>query len=160
MGEVLEQCLDSSENESYSSSSEDLFIVSSSNSVNDSRKDGNSDGATSTSTSAQSTSTISSETRTSSAQSLLDVLKAPTRSCLSRKRAIARNPPRGKQKSQGSSANDLKSVKPAQHVKEYQDEPFTVSNCKLFCMGCREEICIKKSSIENHLRSSKHRKGK
>ena len=57
--EVLEQCLDSSNNESYSSSSENLFIVSSSKSVNDSRKDGYSDGATSTSTSAQSTSTIS-----------------------------------------------------------------------------------------------------
>ena len=36
-------------------------------------------------------------------------------------------------------------------MKEYKDEPFTVSNCKLFCVGCREEICVKKSSIENHL---------
>ena len=63
-------------------------------------------------------------------------------------------------KSRGSSDNDPKNVKPAQCVKEYQDEPFTVSNCKLFCMGCREEICVKKSSIENLLRSLKHRKGK
>ena len=116
-----------------------------------------SDGATSTSTS---TSTTSSEAQASSPQSLLDVLKAPPRSSLSRKRTIARNPPRGKRISRGSSTNDPKSVKPAQRVKEYQDESFTVSNCKLFCMGCREEICVKKSSIENHLRSLKHRKGK
>ena len=118
MEEALEQCLDSSDNESYSSSSEDLFIVSSSKSVNDSRKDGYSDGATSTSTSTQSTSTISSDTWRSSAQSLLDVLKAPTRSSLSRKRTIARNPPHGKRKSRGSFTNDPKSIKPAQSVKE------------------------------------------
>ena len=142
MEEVLEQCLDSSDNESYSSSSEDLLIFSSSKSVNDSWKDGYSDGATST----QSTSTISSETWRSSAQSLLDVLKAPTRSSLSRKRTIARNPPHGKRKSRGSFTNDPKSIKPAQSVKEYQEEPFTVSNCKLFCMGCREEICVKKAA--------------
>ena len=139
MEEVFKKCFESSDNESYGSSSEDLFIVGSSKSVNDSRKDGYSDGATSTSTS---TSTIRSETRTSSAQSLLDVLKAPTRLSLSRKHTIARNPPHGKQKSRGSSDNDPKNVKPAQCVKEYQDEPFTVSNCKLFCMGCREEMCV------------------
>ena len=50
MEEVLEKHFESSEdNESYESSSEDLFIVGSSKSVNDSRKDGYSDGATSTS---------------------------------------------------------------------------------------------------------------
>ena len=155
---MLEKCCESSDDsESYDSSSEDLFIVDNNRNDRDSRKDGYSDGATSTSTS---TSTTSSEAQTSSAQSLLDVLKAPPRSSLSRKRTIARNPPRGKRKSRGSSTNDPKSVKPAQRVKEYQDEPFTVSNCKLFCMGCREEIYVKKSSIENHLRSLKHRKGK
>ena len=39
MEEVLEKCLDSSDNESYSPSMEDLFIVSSSKSVNDSWMD-------------------------------------------------------------------------------------------------------------------------
>ena len=72
---MLKKCFESSDNESYDSSSEDLFIIGSSKLVNDSWKDGYSDGATSMSTS---TSTISSETRTSSAQSLLDVLKACT----------------------------------------------------------------------------------
>ena len=66
MEEVLEKCFKSSDNESFDSSSEDLFIVGSSKSVNDFRKDGYSGGATSTLTS---TSTINSETRTSSAQS-------------------------------------------------------------------------------------------
>ena len=45
-------------------------------------------------------------------------------------------------------------------MKEYQNEPFTVSNCKLFCKGCREEISVKNSSIENHLKSLKHLNGK
>ena len=93
--------------------------------------------------------------------SLLDVLKAPTVSDLSRKRSIARNPPCGKRRSRPRSTSfDPKNVKPSQRVKEYQDEPFTVSNCKLFCKGCREEISVKKSSIENHLKSLKHLNGK
>ena len=67
-----------------------VFIVSSSKSsqsVNDVRKDGYNDGATSTGT-------ISSNTRTSS--SALSLLKTPTQSDLSRKRVVARNLPCGK----------------------------------------------------------------
>jgi len=30
----------------------------------------------------------------------------------------------------------------------------------LFCKGCREELSTKKSSIENHLKSQKHHRGK
>jgi len=47
MEDVLEQCLDSSDGESYNSSNKDLFIVSSitsSQSVNDAQKDGYNDG--------------------------------------------------------------------------------------------------------------------
>jgi len=51
-------------------------------------------------------------------------------------------------------------LKPAQRVREYSKEPFTVSNSKLFCNGCREELCIKKSSTKNHIASAKHKKGK
>lgn len=36
-------------------------------------------------------------------------------------------------------------------------KPFIVSNCRLFCKGCREEISVKKSSIENNLKSQKHK---
>ena len=98
---------------------------------------------------------------TSSSRSLLDVLKAPTASDLSRKRFVARNPPCGKKKSHPSTASfDPANIKPSQRMKEYQNQPFTVSNCALFCKGCREELSIKKSSIENHLKSQKHRTGK
>ena len=66
MKKVLEWCFDSSDNESYNWSDEDLFIVSSSKSsqlqsVNDARKDGYNDGTTST----QSTGTTGSDTWTS-----------------------------------------------------------------------------------------------
>ena len=46
-----------------------------------------------------------------------------------------------------------------QCIKEYPNEPFVVSNSKLFCNGCREELCIKKSSVKNHMASAKHKKG-
>ena len=42
-------------------------------------------------------------------------------------------------------------------MKDYPNEPLTVSNGKLFCRGCREELCLKSS---NHLSSSKHLEGK
>ena len=63
------------------------------------------------------------------AQSLLDVLKAPTKSSLSGLESTT-----WKMKTSRKLTNDPKSVKPAQHVKEYKDEPFTVSNCKLYTL--------------------------
>ncbi len=47
-------------------------------------------------------------------------------------------------------------MKPEQRVCEHPNEPFVVSNIVLFCRGCREELCMKSSSIKNHCRSSKH----
>ena len=44
--------------------------------------------------------------------------------------------------------------------KLYTGEPFTVSNKKLFCSACREELATKKSAIELHLKSIKHSRGK
>ena len=35
-----------------------------------------------------------------------------------------------------------------------------MSNKKLFCLGCREEISVKKSVIELHIQSKKHVRGK
>jgi len=55
-----------------------------------------------------STSTTGSDTQTSSPWSLLDVLKSPTQSSLSRKHVVARNLPREKQKSWENSTNDPK----------------------------------------------------
>ena len=47
-----------------------------------------------------------------------------------------------------------------QQIKEYLEKQFSVSNNKLFCKDCREELSVKKSSVVNHLKSSKHIKGK
>jgi len=93
-------------------------------------------------------------------RSLLSVLKAPTASNLSRKRVQAANPPSGKRRSRGTSTNDPKGIDPGRRIKEYPNEQFSVSNKKLFCKACREELSLKKSSVENHIKSSKHVKGK
>ena len=92
--------------------------------------------------------------------SLLSVLKAPKASNLSRKQVQAKNPPCGKRRCRGTSTYDPKGIGPAQRVREYPNEPFSVSNKKLFCKACREELSIKKSSVENHIKLSKHVKGK
>jgi len=97
----------------------------------------------------------------SSAVSLLSILKAPKPSDLSRKRSVFRNPPpRGKRKCRGNLTNDPTRIKPYHRVKEYPNEPFVVSNNKLFCNGCHEELCINKSSVKYHIASEKHKKGK
>ena len=104
-------------------------------------------------------SSVTESTERSSSSSLLSILKAPKASDLARKRSVLRNLPRGKKKSRGNSTNDPTNIKPTQRIKEYPNEPFVVSNSKLFCNGCREELCIKKSSVKNHIASAKHKKG-
>ena len=44
-------------------------------------------------------------------------------------------------------------------MKEYPGEHFTISNGKLFCEACREVLNTKKSSINNHILSAKHKNG-
>ena len=48
-------------------------------------------------------------------------------------------------------------MKPDQRIKEYCNEHFTVSNGKLFCEACREQLNLKKSSMNNHVQSAKHK---
>ena len=50
--------------------------------------------------------------------SLLSILKAPKASNLARKRSQAKNPPSGKQRCRGTSANEPKHIEPTQRVKE------------------------------------------
>ena len=92
--------------------------------------------------------------------SLLDVLKAPDMSELSHERRIMKNSPTGKRKVNSNSQSNPKCIKPQQRVKEYSTEPFIVASGKLFCQGCREELPLKKSSINYHINSSKHSVGK
>ena len=47
-----------------------------------------------------------------------------------------------------------------ERLKSYPTEPFTMSNKKRFCSGCREELPLKKSTIELHMKSVKHASGK
>ena len=77
--------------------------------------------------------------------SILERLRAPQRSDLARKRKVATNPPRGKQRSRGSSAisSDPKGVRPEQRIKDYPGETFIVSCGNPFCRACRERLCLK-----------------
>ena len=92
---------------------------------------------------------------------LVSRLKSPQPSTLARKRKIGMNfPPLGKKRGKGSTTYDPKSVSPAERVKTYQSEPFIVSSKKLFCSACREELSVKKSTIDLHIKSHKHQIGK
>ena len=119
-----------------------------------------SDAVTTSSTQTMCVESDSSTRSGSSAVSLLNVLKAPDMSELSRKRRIMRNPPTGKRKANSNSQSNPKRIKPQQRVKESSTEPFIVASGKLFCQGCREELPLKKSSINYHIKSSKHSVGK
>ena len=52
------------------------------------------------------------------------------------------------------------SVSPTQRAKEFKNECICVSEGKLFCRACREELSLKKSTILLHVASSKHIAGK
>ena len=87
---------------------------------------------------------------------MLDLPKTTSSINTCQKRKIATNPPRGMKRSKGVTTNDPKSVCPSDRLKAYPNEPFKVSNKKLFCSSCREELPLKKSSIDIHIKSSKH----
>ena len=53
-----------------------------------------------------------------------------------------------------------KTIKPQKKVNEYPKEPFAVASGKLFCQRCREELPLKKSSIEYHIKFAKRSEGK
>ena len=95
--------------------------------------------------------------------SILDRWKCPRPSHLARKRKIAANsPPTGKRtcRGHGGTASNPKNINPAQRVKENPNEALTVSGGRLFCSACREELALKKSSIESHVMSAKHQSKK
>ncbi len=95
-----------------------------------------------------------------SARSYLDVLQAPTLSDLTRKRRVNCNPPVGRNKSRGQGSSEPKSLSPRDRVTEFPEEGLTVSNGKLFCSACREELSLRKNIVANHISSNKHKIGK
>lgn len=93
----------------------------------------------------------------SSSVSILDKLRAPTLSELNRPRKIQRNPPPvGKKRSRGCNKSSDPSVPPSKRVSEYPDEMLSVSGGKLFCKACREVLSVKKSTLDDHVKSAKH----
>ena len=85
--------------------------------------------------------------------SLLERLKAPKKSDLSRKRKIACNPPKGKKKSSGKHGLAEPKVDPRTRVKEFPNEALVVSpgNRRLFCNACRETLSVQLLTILSHL---------
>lgn len=104
----------------------------------------------------ESDATTSSTDQQNQVTNVLGALRRPQYSILARKRKLATNPPKGFKKCKGKRGNDPINVTPLQRVRHYPNEPFCVSNKKLFCSSCREELPIKKSSIDVHVKSSKH----
>ena len=87
----------------------------------------------------------SSSSSTATSTSLLDKLKAPRLSDLSRKRVTKRNPPCNLRRLRAPrSRQNLKTVTPSDRVIEFKSEFFVVLNGKLFCNACREEVGLKK----------------
>ena len=96
------------------------------------------------------------------ARTLISVLKAPTRSALCRPRKVAINrlPQKRMKRPSASATSNPLSVSPTQRVKEFKNKCVCVSGGKLFCQACREELSLKKSTIQLHVASSKHIAGK
>ena len=110
--------------------------------------EGSSTGSESTRNSSSSSSSCSTDTENSSTTvSILDRLKAPRLSILTRKWKIDTNPPKGVRRARGEGANEPKTVSASQRVSEFPKECLTVSMKKLFCTACREELSIRKNVI-------------
>ena len=92
--------------------------------------------------------------------SLLDRLKCPRPSELSRCRRVHCNPPKGRKRSSGERGQNDPHVSPSKWVSEYPNEQLTVSARRLFCKACREILSLKRSTIEKHVKSSKHSESK
>ena len=93
--------------------------------------------------------------------SLLDRLKSPAPAAIAWSRKIRTNlPPCGKRTCRGALRCDPKRDYPAQRVREFPTESFTVSHSRLFCSACREQLSLKRSVVKNHIECMKHRNAK
>ena len=93
--------------------------------------------------------------------SILDRLRAPTKSDLARKHCVAVNlPHNGKHCRPPMCWSDPKTVTPGMRIKSFPKECFSVSAGKLFCNACREGLSVKASVLQQHVKSAKHTEGK
>ena len=113
-----------------------------------------------TETECESRSSISSS-GSSDVHSILDSLRAPLASDFAQRRKLSA-PPTGVKKGKGRASSAPVNVSPRERVKMYPGENFSVStnNKTVFCLGCREEVSVKKSVLELHIKSKKHITGK
>ena len=89
--------------------------------------------------------------------SFLDRLKSPIHTEITRKQKLKTNrPPIGKCQCKGTVVSDPKSVESRKRIREFTNEMLKVSVGTLDCEACREELGLKKSTIQNHVRSQKH----
>ena len=95
-----------------------------------------------------------------SVHSVLDRLRSPQCSEISRKRSVKTNPPAGKRQCKGRCASDPKGVELRKRVQDFPNEMLKVSAGVLFREACREELGLKKSIVQNHIRSKKHEDSK
>ena len=81
---------------------------------------------------------------------------------LARKRAITCKPPVGVKKGTGIALkSDPKSVSTSERLKEFPNECLKLNfSSKLFCEACRDVVSHKKSTLQTHLKTNKHMKGK
>ena len=66
----------------------------------------------------------------------------------------------GAKRGKGRCSATPKTVSVGDRLKAYPKENFVSSNNKLFCSACREVVVLKKSVIELHISSQKHKHGK
>ena len=102
--------------------------------------------------------TSDSESTISNTVSLLDRLKCPRPSELSRNRKVHCNPPppKGKKRSSGVRGLNDPHVPPSKRLSEFPNKQLVVSAGRLFCRACREILSLKRSTIESHVKSAKH----
>ncbi len=84
-------------------------------------------------------------------------LTVPQSASISRKRKIHVN--QGKYKGRGSSLSAVKSLSTWDRLKEYPNQHFAVVSGTLRCNACSEMLSLKKSSLDKHVKSSKHTRG-
>ena len=66
----------------------------------------------------------------------------------------------GKKRGKSRCEAHSKTVTVSDRLKEYSEETFVSSCARFFCSSCREAVSLKKSVIEHHIVSQKHKKGK
>ena len=91
-------------------------------------------------------------TATSSSVLNLDLMRAPDKSDLARKRKIDKPKTTGlDNKPLAQNQIDTKSVCIADHVEQFPGECFETQHRKLFCVACCEELSLIKSTIKCHI---------